>query len=150
MRMPKVIAVIAIFIFFVTLSACMKHYGRLTIDSEVKRDFQAGVIRPGLQYYYTGRPTMPYAIVGIDRHYSLPSKLWISIAPDSNQLSKMSKKIYQKERVDPRGAVINGPDGKTLGIWYSNLYNYSIHVDPQARTVQILYANPEVNDQPGW
>jgi hypothetical protein len=131
------------------LSACMENYGRLAIDAQVGQDFRAGVIQPDLRYYYTGRENMFYAIIGIDRAYTVPSRYWISIAPEPDQLRKMSENIFQEGRVDPYGALIMAPDGELVGIWYSNLYNYSVRVDHQTHTVQILFANPENHDQPG-
>jgi hypothetical protein len=59
MRRYKTIATVTIIIPLLMLSACMKNYGRLAIDTQVKRDFQAGVIQPDLQYYYAGRENMP-------------------------------------------------------------------------------------------
>jgi hypothetical protein len=90
-----------------------------------------------------------HAIIGNDRAYTLPSRYWISFTPEPDQLRKMSGNIFHKGRVDPYGSLITSPDDKIIGIWYSNLYNYSVRVDQQTRTVQILFPNPENNDQPG-
>jgi hypothetical protein len=149
MRLYKTITTVTIIIPLLMLSACMKNYGRLAIDAQVKRDFQAGVIQPDLQYYYAGRENMPYAIIGIDRAYTVPSRYWISFTPEPDQLRKMSGNIFHKGLVDPYGSLITSPEDKIVGIWYSNLYNYSVRVDQQTRTVQILFPNPENNDQPG-
>ncbi|WP_419660751.1 uncharacterized protein Dvar_11560 [Desulfosarcina variabilis str. Montpellier] len=150
MRLHKTITVVAVLITILVSAACTTNYGRLSVASEVARDFQTGVIQPDFQYYYSGRENIPYAIIGIDRKYSVPSRYWIPIQPDADQLRKMSGNIFQKVRVDPYGAVIMGPDGKKIGVWYSNVYNYTVRVDQQAQTVQILFANPENDDQPMW
>ena len=129
--------------------ACMKSLGGLAIDQNVAQAFRAGQVDPGLRYYYAGRENIPYAIIGIDRDYTVPSAYWIRMDPDSDQLKEMSQNIFQEIRTNPYGAKIVGPDGKTIGIWYSNIYNYTIRVDSQARTIQILFVNPENEGQPG-
>ena len=60
---------------------------------------------------------MPYAIIGIDRAYTVPSRYWISFTPEPDQLRKMSGNIFQKGRVDPYGSLITSPDDKIVGIW---------------------------------
>jgi hypothetical protein len=145
---PAAIVFIAISVF--VFCACMKNYGRFSMDHRVAQDFRGGVVRPDLRYYYAGRPNMPYAIIGIDRAYTLSSKIWISVAPDADQLRKMSRNIYEKAQKKPFGAYIVSPDERTIGIWYSNIITFSVREDPQNRTIEVLFVNPEINDRPGW
>ena len=131
------------------LTACMNQYGRFALDPQVGKAFQTGLIQPELQYYYSGRDTMPYAIIGIDRGYRVPSRYWVPFDPQPEQLKKMSGNVYRGLRDNPYGAIILDPAGSVIGVWYANLYSRSVKVDPQKRTVQILFVNPESNDHPG-
>ena len=133
----------------VVTGACAQNYGRFSIDPQVANDFRTGTIQPDLRYYYQGRDTMPYAIIGIDRTYEVPSKYWIAFDPDPEQLKKMSGNIYQDVRDYTYGATIMAPDGTVVGIWYSNVDQKSVTVDQENHTVQILFPNPENNDRPG-
>lgn len=142
-------SIAVVVIILLLLTACMNHYGGFTLDPQVGQDFQTGLIKPELQYFYAGRDTMPYAIIGIDRGYSVPSRYWIPFDPEAAQLKKMSGNIYRGGNDNPYGAHILDPDGTVIGVWYANLYRRSVKVDQQNRTVQILFANPESNDHPG-
>lgn len=129
---------------------CMKSYGHFSISDQVTRDVQAGVVYPELRYYYTGRDTMPYAIIGIDRAYRIPSRYWIAFEPEPDRLKKMGRKIYNNIQQDPYGSRIIDSEGNSIGIWYSNLYNRSVRVDEKKKTVQILIVNPEIANRPAW
>ena len=128
---------------------CAANYGSFTLDAGVARDFQAGVIRPEYQYYYAGREGMPYAIIGIDRRYSVPSRYWIAFTPKPEQLKDMSGNFYGKNRQDPYGALIRAADGQVVGIWYSNVQFRSVTVDQKAKTVEVLFSSPENDDGMG-
>ncbi|WP_319523172.1 hypothetical protein [uncultured Desulfosarcina sp.] len=119
------------------------------MSAEVTNAFETGTVEPDLDYYYAGRDTMPYAIMGIDRQYQVPSRYWISFDPQTEQLKKMSGNIYGKDRYDPYGAQIRDTEGKIIGIWYSNVRFKSVSVDQQKMTVEVLLPNPENDDQPG-
>jgi hypothetical protein len=86
---------------------------------------------------------MPYAIIGIDRSYTVPSRYWVPFDPEPEMLRKMSGNIYGKLSSDPAGYHIMDPDGKIIGVWFSNVFNYSVSVDQQNRTVEVLFPNPE-------
>ena len=130
-----VIAVVAI--------GCMATYGSLSMDRQVGEDFRQGVRTADTNYYYAGRDTMPYAIIGIDARFTVPSRYWIPAGSDSEKMVKMSKNIYGESHVTPHGAHILAPDGTVVGVWYSNLRRYSIIVNKTDRTVLILFDNPE-------
>ncbi len=135
---------LAVSLLFLT-AGCMKNYGRFTLDAQVKQTFQKGASQPGYRYFYTGREGIPYAIIGIDKGYTVPSKLWIAFEPQPSQLKKKASHIYYSEHDNPYGAHIVSPSGEIIGVWYSNVYNRSVKVDQENRTVEILYKNPELD-----
>jgi hypothetical protein len=51
--------------------------------------------------------------------------------------------MYGKHRYYPAGFHILDPDGKVIGVWYSSVNQYSVSVDQQNRTVEVLFPNPE-------
>ncbi|MCB2149729.1 MAG: hypothetical protein KQI81_24835 [Deltaproteobacteria bacterium] len=130
------------------LAGCMKNYGRFNLDPQVDRDFRTGTVQPEFQYYYAGRDTMPYAIIGIDRGYSVPSRYWIPFAPKPAQFKEMSGNMFNEIRDEPYGAHILDPDGKVIGVWYSTVIFRSVKVDRHSRTVDVLFKNPEDDDRP--
>ena len=125
------------------LSGCFQSYGRFSRDAQVNRAFRSGSVPPELNYFYAGRENMPFAIMGIDPDYTNPSTLWISFEPEPEQLRKMSSNIYGKNQYNPYGFTILAPGGAIVGIWFSSLHFPSVKVDPQKRTVEVHYKNPE-------
>jgi hypothetical protein len=127
----------------VGLSGCLENYGRFSRDAQVSHAFRSGSVPQELNYFYAGKETMPYAIMGIDPGYEISSSFWTAFEPQPEQMRKMSSNIYGKDRYDPYGFNILDPDGAIVGIWFSSLHFPSINVDQQNRTVKVLYKNPE-------
>lgn len=147
---PKRRAIAALLLTALVFLGCARNYGRFAIDRQVAQDFRAGVIRPEYRYYYSGRDTMPYAIIAIERTWRVPSRYWTPFDPEPGQLMRMSGNIYDEVQQNPYGASIKAPNGESIGFWYSNVFNRSVRVDPEQRTVEILFTNPENDDRPGW
>ena len=74
-------------------------------------------------YYYSGGHDRPNAILGIHKDYQLVSPLWKTIQLNSAQLEKWIETIAPENyRGQYRyvAAYILAPNGKKVGIWYSN------------------------------
>ena len=136
-------AFFAVVALMIVVAGCNKNYGRFTIDTQVSQAFRTGAMQPEFNYYYTGRDTMPYAIIGIDHGYTVPSRYWIPFEPEPAQLKKMSQNIYRYYHFQPYGSTILDSEGKVVGVWYSNIFQRSVTVDQENHTVQVLYENPE-------
>ena len=87
----KLLAVAAL---IVGLSGCLENDGRFSRDAQVSHAFRSGSVTQELNYFYAGKDTMPYAIMGIDPGYMIPSSFWIAFEPQPEQMRKMSSNIY--------------------------------------------------------
>jgi len=134
---------IALAVLVLMAAGCTKNYGQFSKSAEVSLAFQQGDHQPDYQYFYAGRDNMPYAIIGIDRSYTVPSRYWIPFDPESGMLRKMSDNMYGKHSYYPAGYHILDPDGNIIGVWFSSVNQYSVSVDQQNRTVEVLFRNPE-------
>ena len=137
---------VAVVVLVLMAAGCNQNYGRFSMDTQVSQAFRTGTVQPEFNYYYTGRDTMPYAIIGIDRTYTVPSRYWIPFEPEPDKLKEMSGNMYWKMRYDPYGSYILASDGTIIGVWFSSVRNRSAKVDQQQRTVEVLFQNPE-NDR---
>ena len=137
---------VALAVLVLMAAGCNQNYSRFSMDAQVSQAFQTGAVPPEFNYYYTGRDTMPYAIIGIDRTYTVPSRYWIPFEPEPETLKKMTGNIYGNDRYNPYGFQMLAPDGTIIGVWFSNIRFRTVKVDQQARTVDVLYKNPE-NDR---
>lgn len=124
-------------------TGCMQTFGRFSKDDQVREAFRNGTVPAELNYFYTGRETMPYAIMGIDPSYAVPSAFWIAFDPQPERLRDISSNLYGRDRYDPYGFNIVAPDGAFVGIWFSNLNFASVVVNQENRTVDVRYKNPE-------
>ncbi len=137
---------VALIVLMLMLVGCTTNYGRFAKSAEVDLAFRQGDRQPDYRYFYAGRDTMPYAIIGIDRTYTVPSRYWIPFEPEPDTLKKMTGNMYWKNRYNPYGSQILAPDGTIIGVWFSSVYLPSVKVDQQKRTVDVLFKNPE-NDR---
>ena len=101
------------------LFGCAGGYGRMEKGPEVTAAFVEHRLPSDYRYYYIGRDNMPYAVIGIRNEYRLQSKFWKAIDPESDAFRKMVETPYGYQEYQARGALLVGPDGEQVGIWYS-------------------------------
>ena len=124
-RQIATIGVVAAFvIMFSTLSGCsgvIKSSGVIT-SHEATDIWHTYEVRSNYNYYYAGPNTRPFYIIGIDDRYKLKSKLWKPVDLTPEMLKDWFN--YYRPRVGgynplPYGAFIVGPNGESIGLWYS-------------------------------
>ena len=139
---PSLIMSVAALGLALIFTGCGNNHGTFTRSTQVDLAFRNGEPQSDYNYYYQGYDTMPYAIIGIDRSYTVPSRYWVPFEPEPEQLKKMSGNIYGQNKYYPTGSHIVDPAGNIIGVWYSGVDNRSVRVDQQNRTVEILFPNP--------
>ena len=121
------------------ISGCFENYGRLKHNANVTRDFQTYQVDPNFKYYFYGRRSMPYAIVGIDREYHMRSRVWREVDHDTKEFQKMIFWVWDDNipytRFPRSGAHITDPNGKKVGIWYSSIWYAAVRFDKNNRIV---------------
>ncbi|MEJ2100387.1 MAG: hypothetical protein P8X68_10460 [Desulfobacterales bacterium] len=120
------------------------NYGRLKLSSEVDQIFQKYQVLPKYRYYFSGSVTKPQAIIGIDRNYTLVTRLWKEVADlTSEQLKKwVDQMLGFRPATRTFGAQILGPNGEPVGIWYSpyNDTTVAVQADNRIKVVPPSYA----------
>jgi hypothetical protein len=129
------------------LGCAQGNYGHFRLDDGVSRAFREGTVQSGYQYYYAGRETMPYAIIGVDKVYQVPSKYWVAFDPEPQTLKDMSGNVYGAINLQVYGAHLVAPNGQVIGVWYSAVENYTLRVDPVNHFAEVLFKNPESANQ---
>ncbi len=121
--------------------------GGLVRSVDVTRMFQSCETDPGqYRYYHSGWSSNPYAIVAIDRRYTLNDRLWTAFTPDARTLKKLMNTLYEDYNLTPFGAYLVGPNGKRIGLWYSCIRGAAVRVDDQTGTVDIITDKPYLSD----
>jgi hypothetical protein len=135
----------ALVILAFTASACTIPQVTFRGDAKVTAAFEAAVVLPDYDYYYSGPEAQPLAIVGIRHGYRFEQGLWKKVALSEKQLGEwvwMIDSATRSTRVNYYGARILAPDGTELGIWYSFLDWVTAKVTPDG--LIILYT-PDIN-----
>ncbi len=101
------------------LVGCAGGYGKMKKVPEVTAAFVEHRLPSDHRFYYIGRDSMPYALIGIHNEYRLQSKFWKPIDPKSDAFKKMVETPYGYQENQVRGAFLIGPEGEPVGIWYS-------------------------------
>ena len=117
------------------ISGCSGTYGRLRIDPEIRQSFLQKQMTSGYHYYYVGRKSMPYAIVGIKDGYVFSSKFWEPITPDSDQFGKLVGRLYGSDLSYPIGAKIMDPEGNLVGFWFSTIATATVEFKPDNHVI---------------
>ncbi|MFH1981723.1 MAG: hypothetical protein ABIL58_07760 [Pseudomonadota bacterium] len=104
----------------VAASGCMGTYGKVKRDADLPGRFLAGEVPADYKYYFNGRDTMPYAIVGIKPEYELVSRFWTPVPPNTEAFKKMARNAWTTPPYEPPVAgTMLSPEDVEIGLWYS-------------------------------
>ena len=113
----------------------------MEVSSQVARDFEAYQLNADYHYYVLQEGGIDYAIMGLQKGYTINDPLWKPLEPNSNQLREavgFVKDFPKRERTD-YGAYIKDTQGNTVGTWYSSL---NAGVDVNGHNVSITTSEP--------
>lgn len=116
---------------FFFLAGCMEKYGRIKANPDVKKIYANRMGLPDYHYYYTGRPNLPDAVIGIDKKYRLNARLWGKIETHQEVYHKIAHLDYTRSGdSDLYGSDILDNNGIKLGIWFSNYVQTIVTKNP--------------------
>ena len=133
------------------LAGCVGNYGTIRSNTALLDQYKGGVLSDNYNYnyYYCGRSSIPYAVVGIDNTYGFSDKFWFKIDSKEEVYKKIanlselhmdSTRLFTSDLLDTKG--------QQLGVWFS-FYSYSpVLVDNETRMVEVY--NPYKPDEDRW
>jgi hypothetical protein len=135
-------AVIILFVILLAaLSGCtMANYGKLKSNQEVTKAFQTYQILPDHTYYYRGSFSRPFVVVGIDNNYTLNSKLWVAVDPQSKDFRALIDRVSLQgtgSAAQPWGFTILDHSGKAVGVWYSAIRAAAVEVNENGQIANL-------------
>lgn len=129
--------------------ACMTSQVTFRRDAGVNAAFEAAIVLPNYDYYYSGPEAQPLAIIGIRQGLRFEQGLWKKVTLSEKQLKDwvwMIDSATSLTRMHYYGAKILAPDGSELGIWYSFLDWVVAEVTPDGL---VILHTPAINsDEP--
>ncbi len=134
-------AVILIGLMLITFCGCsLSNYGQLKSNPEVTQTFKNYKILPDTKYYYWGTFGQPVAIVGINSNYTLNSKVWVPIDPESKDFRTLINKVSLQGTgniAHPWGFTILDNAGNDVGVWYSAIRAAAVKIDANGQIVNL-------------
>jgi len=119
-----------IFLFIIPfiLYGCLSSYGRLQHSPEITQLFNAHEQLPNYRYYFNGRSSMPWAIIGVRPPYEQISRFWEPIDSDTDRFSLLVDRVSVPGEDAPQGALILAPDGEHIGVWFSIWFTTTVEM----------------------
>lgn len=137
-RQARFFLALALVMLAIAAPACMAQQVIFQRDAGVNAAFEAAVVLPEYNYYYSGPEAQPLAIVGIRREYRFEQGFWKPVALSEGQLKEwvwMIDTATRSTRINYYGSKILAPDGTEIGIWYSFLDRVVAEVAPDGRVI---------------
>jgi hypothetical protein len=131
------------------LYSCFANYGRIQRDPAIQQAFEQNRVRSDYRYYYYGFDTRPYAIIGVDAKFEAGSKVWREVQTDTAQFKEMTRWVWEDYGYSLFGAHILDPQGKTVGVYYSSIFEVAIKFGENNRIMVMPHTpflwGPEAN-----
>jgi hypothetical protein len=132
----------------ISFSGCASSYGSLKQSTEITDLFENHVVLADHTYYYSGFLSIPYAIVAIDNQYTLRSSVWRQLRLTSAELRQLTYRMQSVYQPVPTGAIIFGPGGERLGIWYCSERTSAVKLNPDNSVTVTPPLPPELRGIP--
>jgi len=101
----------------------MSGYGHINPSRDITQAFKNYEVKPDLNYYVSGRDLYPSAIIGIDKRYTLVTKMWKKREFTTEALKalvlNMQAKAMDQDSKFVYGFNIVDEEGNDIGDWYS-------------------------------
>jgi len=114
-------------------------WGRLTHSKELMGQYQDKGLADTYTYYYCGRSSIPYAVVGIDPAYTFDSKFWFKI----DSLDEVYRKIGNLSSLEAFHTImyakdIMSPSGAVIGTWFSYYNTTAVEVNEENKEINVF------------
>jgi hypothetical protein len=106
-------------------TALKKNWGKIVPDDEVRNSFETYQVSADLDYYISGSDVYPFAVMGLNKAYTLDSDLWKKIELTQAKLQELVLSMKSKAVNFGQslfGFAILDDQRKKIGVWYSILF----------------------------
>lgn len=146
-----VINFLLLLMFAGVLAGCVGNYGTIRTNTALLEQYKGGALPDNYNYYYCGRSSIPYAVVGIDNTYGFSDRFWFKIESKEEVYKKIANlSDLHRDAIRLYTSDILDTQGQKLGIWFS-FYSYSpVLVDHETRTVEVYSPYKPNEDRHGF
>ena len=134
----RLCAIVLVALSLFSLAGCHIHhanYGNYRLSREVDENFACGRFPAEYAYYYAHTHSDPKALIGIGPEYTLGNRLWTRVAPA--ELKRLMDNMRVRSGYSPfiYGSYIVSPEGKIIGIYYSQYDGGPVVMGPDNQVV---------------
>jgi hypothetical protein len=122
------------------MGGCMASYGNYARDSEVFDAFNNDQAPLNYHYYYYHSGSFPIAVIGVEKKYNVPSKMWREVEPGTEKFKYMIKWIWEDYGYSRFAARINDTTGNQVGIMYTSIREVAIKFTDDNKIEVMLHA----------
>ena len=143
-RLGWVVVILSIF-----LIGCVGVSGKLKSNPTLLAQYKDKALSKTYNYYYCGRSSLPYAVVGIDNTYGFNDRLWFKIESEQAVYEKIRNlSDLEIDSFPMAGADILDGQGNKIGVWFSHYRHTPVRVDDKSRMVEVFNPyNPNDEDR---
>lgn len=114
-------------------------WGKLSHSDNLMGQYQDKGLADNYAYYYCGRSSIPYAVVGIDPSYTFDGRFWFKI----ESLDEVYDKIGRLSNLEFFHTIMHAkeilsPSGNFIGTWFSYYNTTGITVDEANKRVDVF------------
>lgn len=126
-------------ILSIFLIGCVGVSGKLKSNPTLLTQYKDRALSKTYNYYYCGRSSLPYAVVGIDNTYGFNDRLWFKIESEQAVYEKIRNlSDLEIDSFPMAGADILDGQGNKIGVWFSHYRHTPVRVDDKSRKVEVF------------
>jgi len=148
-RMGQWAFILFLLVAFPFFTGCVGTSGALQPNPGLLGQYQERALPKGYNYYYCGRSTLPYAVVGIDKTHVFNDRVWFEIESGQDVYKKIDglSQLHRESSTLHHSDILN-TKGEKIGVWFSYYQYTPVRVDTETRLVEVFNPyNPNEDDQ---
>lgn len=144
-----VFVLLCLSVFLYCLGCSGAKYGSLKHSRDVTQAFETYHVYPEHRYYYLNQENNPYAVVALQKGYTISDNRWIEFDPQTDTLEKVVElvKRFPVNYANAYGSYLKDSMGNQIGYWYSSLPARSLKIDNETQKVSIYTDSPWLKDE---
>ena len=148
----KIAAFVAIVAGLLSYGCAGANDGVIRLSDRVNDLFESHRVLEDYNYYYSGRDARPDAVLGVNKKYTLRSRLWKPVDLTPSQLAQWIDMMTDHRGYSIRtyGAEILGPNNEPIGIWYSPWNWTAVQLQKGDQVVIHTPARKSLTPKPGF
>lgn len=148
-ELRAIIAALNLILLLYGFGCANPNYGGFRRSQDVTQAFETYHVYPQHRYYYLNLENSPYAVMALNKRFTLTGKQWQEFDPQTEKLKKIVDLVKQFPDYwyYTYGSYMVDASGNRVGYWYSSLRIRGLKVNHQTQTVSVFTDTPWLRDR---